>query len=104
MKREGVVDILKKLQSDIPPGLHRYKLIEQLRHVWSPRSGRRHRSVYSRIRARVRHGKQDELVSVHRHCCGCGYALDGLDPAFGDELPVGPDHCPECGTDYPAVW
>ena len=36
-------------------------------------------------------------------CIGCGYELEGLESALGDELWVGPAVCPECGQQYPAV-
>jgi len=36
-------------------------------------------------------------------CIGCGYDLEGLESALGDEVWVGSRNCPECGQQYPAV-
>jgi len=36
-------------------------------------------------------------------CIGCGYDLEGLESAVGPDLWVGPERCPECGLEFPAV-
>ncbi|MFG0298461.1 MAG: hypothetical protein ACF8K1_02535 [Phycisphaerales bacterium JB047] len=104
MNREGVINILRKLESDIPPGLTRYKLIEQLRLMWSPGAGLRHRSLWSRLKRVRRQAGAKPGASVQMRCCKCGYDLEGLESSFGPELPIGPSQCPECGVDFPAIW
>ncbi|MBO6739815.1 MAG: hypothetical protein JJ916_08155 [Phycisphaerales bacterium] len=103
MNRAGVIDILRKIQST-PPGLRQYKLIEQLRLMWSPRSGLRDRSIWARLKAGKRRAEQAPDASVHMTCCSCGYDLDGLGSPFGPTIPVGPALCPECGIEFPAIW
>lgn len=49
-----------------------------------------------------RRRKQD-AAQVHAQCTKCGYDLDGLDSAVGPDLWVGPERCPECGLEFPAV-
>jgi hypothetical protein len=103
VNREGVVDILRKIEA-LPPGLRRYKLVEQLRLMWSPKRGLRDRSIWARIKAGLRKSKRDTDASVHLTCCKCGYDLGGLESPFGPQIPVGPDQCPECGEEFPAIW
>jgi len=56
---------------------------------------------------RIRYANRDDLVRDAQRfrpwCIGCGYELEGLESALGDELWVGPEACPECGQKYPAV-
>lgn len=42
-------------------------------------------------------------AQIHRHCTECGYDLHGLHSVLGDEYWVGPERCPECGLEFPAV-
>ena len=42
-------------------------------------------------------------MRIRPWCIGCGYELEGLQSALGDEVWVGPETCPECGQAYPAV-
>ena len=43
-------------------------------------------------------------ASLHLTCLKCGYDLDGLESPFGPQIPVGPETCPECGMEFPAIW
>jgi hypothetical protein len=103
VNREGVLDILQKIQS-LPPGLRRYKLVEQLRLMWSPKQGLRDRSLWARFKAGRRKADRPTDASVHLSCCKCGYHLEGLESPFGPQIPVGPATCPECGVEFPAIW
>ncbi|MCR9075472.1 MAG: hypothetical protein NXI07_05475 [bacterium] len=103
MNRAGVIDILRKIQST-PPGLRQYKLIEQLRLMWTPRYGLRDRSIWARLKAVRRRADQAPGARVHMTCCSCGYELGGLESPFGPQIPIGPAQCPECGVEFPAIW
>jgi len=56
---------------------------------------------------RVRHVPKDHMLQdtqrIRSWCIGCGYVLDGLESALGEELWVGPAVCPECGQRYPGI-
>jgi hypothetical protein len=113
MHRDGIIDILNKLLSDIPPGLRRYKLLEQLHMVWGPyqATGRKRWGwvrlpwVGKRLGNRMsKRGEQQQDATVHHTCISCSYHLEGLDSALGDEIYVGPRTCPECGIEFPAIW
>jgi rRNA maturation protein Nop10 len=106
MQREGVIDIINKLRAGLPMGLHRYKLIEELRLVcFSSRSRRRSRvqSMIAVMRGAPRLGP-GRAITIKPKCLSCGYDLRGHGSVLGPQLPVGPGTCPECGEDYPAVW
>ena len=42
-------------------------------------------------------------IGLRDQCISCGYDLTGLDSVLGEEIWVGPERCPECGKEYPAV-
>lgn len=105
MHRDGVINIIQMLRSDLPPGLHRYKLAEQLRHTCFARRRRRApiRSVICSLTGRPVTAARRRNI-IRPQCHGCGYDLRGHESVLGPALPVGPLQCPECGKRYPAVW
>jgi len=106
MQREGVIEIICKLRGNMPMGLYRYKLIEELKLVcFSSRARKRSRmrNLISVIKGAPPKGPQ-RASKIKPECVRCGYDLSGLDSVLGPRLPVGPSTCPECGKDYPAVW
>lgn len=106
MHREGVIEIINKLRGGMPMGLHRYKLIEELKLVcFSSRAqrGSRVRNIIATIRGAPRLGPK-RAINIKPSCVKCGYDLRGHASVLGPQLPVGPGTCPECGEEYPAVW
>lgn len=105
MKRETLIEIIKKLAGSVPP-VKRYVLLTQLR----AQCGRRRRVKrmfglgwipLSREAQRSKRKKQSDRIKDR--CIECKYNLDGLEQVWIDEVIVGPEVCPECGIDYPAV-
>jgi len=105
MDRESLIEIIQTLASGALP-VKRYLLLTQLR----AQCGRRRRVKrmfglgwipLSREAQRSRRKIQGDRIKDR--CVGCKYDLDGLEQVWIDEILVGPEVCPECGIDYPAV-
>lgn len=42
-------------------------------------------------------------LAIRRACVNCEYDLTGLDSALANDFWIGPERCPECGHQYPAI-
>ena len=100
-----LISIIKKLAGGALP-VERFVLLTQLR----AQCGRRRRVKrgfglgwipLSREAQRLIRKKQSDRVKDR--CVECKCDLDGLEQVWIDEVFVGPQACPECGIDYPAV-
>ncbi len=44
-----------------------------------------------------------QASGIRERCTSCGYDLDGHESVLGVDIWVGPEICPECGRNYPAI-
>ncbi|MGV6815036.1 MAG: hypothetical protein ACWA5W_08525 [Phycisphaerales bacterium] len=105
MNRGAIIKLIDQLVGGQVPPVKRFVLMTQLRSqcgVTRPRSTH-HRSRLVRWIYKNKSRRIDRRDRIKDACVECGYSLAGIDQIWLNEVCVGPDQCPECGCQYPAV-